>query len=202
MILNFSIHGTVTINGEKVDCEFILENLTNYFKSNKYISDIGYYNSNLANFPGEKFNDGDLLMLSLNTRHNKKGYGSKVHTFLDASKDFQEINVELQRSWNYTADIIATKIEDKINIKFITNHYQHIVYKLYIYYKDGYKELETVKLDRQEVNLNLTSNGDYRLVGYVMDGDKLLTYNSVDFNVKTDKPTNDNNEQTTYFDWE
>jgi len=200
MIVNYSINGGVTVNGVNVASKFIVKNLTNDFTSKEYISEIGYYNTNLGNFKDTIFNNGDLITITFFIRHNGIDYSYIAYTFIDITKDVTTMNIQLQPNWNYTSNILLTKSNTNVNIKFVTNIYQSIVYILYIKYDGVYKEVSKKNILSQNVNIKVSSNGEYKVVGYVLDNNRLLSYTSKEFDIEN--VVIEDCQQTTYYDWE
>ncbi len=201
MLINYAIFGNIDINDELVIVNYNIRNLTNNFTSEEFTSEIGYYNINLGNFPNNVFNDGDVLVITFYSRHNGIDYKSIMYTVVDVTKDISNINTTLISDWDYESYIKVTNEDGVVDISFVTTYYKTILFKLYIKYKNSYKEIDTAMIDSQTIKITFQHNGLFKIVGYVTDDNKLLSYSSKEFVIDSVESENSTG-QLSYLEWE
>jgi hypothetical protein len=106
----------------------------------------------------------------------------------------------MENQWHYTSVISTVVNGNDVDVVYNTNYFKNIIYRLYVRYNGVFKLLDTVKLTKTTLNLTLTSNGIYKVIGYSVDGNKLLSHTSNTFEITSNSA--EYTEQVTYFDWE
>lgn len=199
MLINYSVSGELNINGSPVKTTFIVKNLSTGFVSREYESEVGYYNINLANFPNNTFDKDDIIVFYFYVRYNGTQYKAYMYDVINPKIDTRNINVTLVSDWNYNSEIKIDGIGSNRSVKFLTNEYEHILFKLYIKYKNIYREIDSALIDKQIINLSFNHNGEFKIIGYVVKDNKLLTYSEKEFEIS--KVTKEST-QLQYIEWE
>lgn len=202
MLINYSISGGVYINGTPVQVVYTVSNLNTGFISDEYSTELGYYNINLANFPGNTFDKDNIIMFDLHTRYNGTYYKTQIYDIIDHNKDTNSIDANLIANWDYISNILITGDKYTRTINFITTTYQQILFKLYIYYNGDYKEIDSALINKQIVDLTFTHNGKFKIMGYVVKDNVLLTYSEKIFEIKYIEPNEVITNQIRYIEWE
>jgi len=202
MLINYSISGSVLINNRPAIVKYVIRNITTGFISKEYTSELGYYNINLSNFPDTVFNKNDIIVFNFYATVAGINYFSRVYNLIDPESISKIIDVSLKSNWNYYSDINIVVSTGSANIKFITNEYENILFKLYILYNGKYKEIDTAYINKQILNLTFTNGGDYKIGGYVVKNNELLTYTEKNFSIANDGVENKIIYKNRYIEWE
>jgi len=202
MLINYSVCGDIDINGDPVVVNYVVQNITTGFVSKVFQSELGYYNINLSNFPNGVFDTDNIIVITFSIRYNGIDYKSIMYHVVNPTQDAMVMNTTLVSNWNYTSAIKIEDINTTKRITFLTSEYQQILFKLYIKYKNIYKEIDSAFINNQILNINFSHNGEFKIIGYVVKDNKLLTYSEKSFTVNLTQNTNINNPQVRYIEWE
>jgi len=203
MLINYSISGSLLIHGESIKSNYIVRNITTGFISEERTSEMGYYNINLANFPNNTFDKDDIIVIHFYTRYNGIDYESNIYNIINPAIDTKVINSILISSWRYTSLINSEVIGYTATIRFMTSVYKQILFKLYIQHNGVYKEIDSALIDKQILNLTFNNGGHFKIVGYVVRDNELLTYSEKEFDIISDTTYEGNTVyKNRYIEWE
>jgi len=200
MLINYTIFGNIDVNGNSVACTYVVKNITTGYVSNPKSSLIGYYSFNLIDFPNVEFNHNDIVVIEFSTRYNGIDYFNTLYHVISTTNTDTQLNSTLLSNWNFTSDILLNITGNVVDVTFFTSYYNKIMYKLFINYNNTYKELDTVTLSIQNITLTLNGSGDYKIIGYVIDRDRLLTVSEKTFTISNSVTVTNTNKR--YIEWE
>jgi len=197
MNTNYSISGKVYVNDKLVNASYRMLNLSNSYITEYKDTDKFYYNINLLDYKTIQ-NNNDITAIEFKARVNGIDYYNRLFHILDFNKEIITMDSILDSNWNYSSSIKLDKLSNvKYRVNFITDEYQYIHYRMFYKYKDSYKYIDEVMLDKQIVDITFNYNGSYKLVGYILKDGMLLTYCSKEFVI-----TSVRNGNGRYIEWE
>lgn len=198
MFINYSICGGVTVNNARVVSKYVVKNLTTGYISKELLSELGYYSFNLTDFKDIIFNTGDILSIEFYVRYNGIDYYTTLYDIINEKAYSSVKAAELVSNWTYNSSINSIITGNSVAINFVTTYYSNIIYKLYIKYDGEYREIDTAILNRQSLTINLSSSGEYRIAGYVVNGNTLLSYAYKDITITSNARVTSKR----YIEWE
>ena len=195
MLINYNIMGSVKYNDTNISATMRIRNLTTGYVSNTYETEVGYYSVNLTNFENIRFNNGDLLTIEFTKQIGDTTLFSRIYHIVNVTFDSVDIDVTLHDDWDYTSDINLNIDNDTVDVTFVTNYYEKIVYRVYYKYDDVYHKILSRITTNQQVTLTFNFNGNYKIIAYVIgNNDEMLSYSEKEFDIDIDGQDSANKE--------